>query len=123
MLFVGSSNFEGCEGRRPHLHSQHLSHSAESVVTCLTARGSLDAIAVTSQATHVTSLINRSWSCWLPVQNCCTGIAGASATSLSLLQAAAMCAQCPAGIDIEWTRKHLVEGGGKGATLPGTEGG
>ncbi len=28
----------------------------------------------------------------------------------------------PSGIDIEWTRKHLVEGDGAGATLPGTKG-
>ncbi|GAX82732.1 hypothetical protein CEUSTIGMA_g10158.t1 [Chlamydomonas eustigma] len=28
----------------------------------------------------------------------------------------------PSGIDIEWTRKHLIEGGGAGATLPGSQG-
>mmetsp|Transcript_18508 Transcript_18508/g.39752 ORF Transcript_18508/g.39752 Transcript_18508/m.39752 type:complete len:189 (+) Transcript_18508:93-659(+) len=28
----------------------------------------------------------------------------------------------PSGLDIEWTRKHLLEGGGAGATLPGSKG-
>ena len=33
-----------------------------------------------------------------------------------------MCARPSTGIDIEWTRKHLVAGEGKGATLAGTKG-
>uniref|UniRef100_A0A7S0WSL0 Isochorismatase-like domain-containing protein n=1 Tax=Chlamydomonas leiostraca TaxID=1034604 RepID=A0A7S0WSL0_9CHLO len=28
----------------------------------------------------------------------------------------------PSGVDIEWTRKHLCQSGGAGATLPGTTG-
>lgn len=28
----------------------------------------------------------------------------------------------PSGIDIEWTRKHLIDGVGQGATLTGTKG-
>lgn len=29
---------------------------------------------------------------------------------------------CLTGVDIDWTRKHLLQNGGAGATLPGTTG-